>query len=258
MLERLRPLLAHPLDDDVAVWREGDGSYTVATCDTFTAGHHFDLSWMPAEDAGWRACALTLADLAAKAARPTHGLVSLVAPPDLDAAVVESLYRGLAECAAEYGLRLVGGDSTAGAELAVTVFALGRAEVEPLPRSAARPGWVIGVTGPLGGEAAALAEHRPTRPRPRWWTQGGAAGDISDGLLRELAKFGVGAAIETAKVPVAAGATLEQALNGGEEVELVVAAPERLEGLVAIGHITGDGRVTVDGEERGGGYDHFA
>src|SRR5205814_6250973 len=141
------------------------------------------------EVAGWRACALTLADLAAKAARPAYGLVTLSAPPDADADAVERLFAGLAECARENGLRLLGGDTTATpGPLALTVFALGRAGSEPVARSAVRAGWAIGVSGPLGGEAAALAARRPSRPRPRFieLPPGSACGDVSDGLLREL------------------------------------------------------------------------
>lgn len=92
LLERLRTLLDDPLDDDVATWREPDGSVTVATCDTFVAGVHFDLDWMSPEDAGWRACALTLADLAAKGASPRHGLVALTAPSETELRTVERLY----------------------------------------------------------------------------------------------------------------------------------------------------------------------
>jgi thiamine-monophosphate kinase len=251
-------------EDDAAAWREGDGSVTVATCDTFVEGVHFDLAWMPPEVAGWRACALTLADLAAKAAHPAYGLVALSAPATADVKVIESIYSGLADCAAEYGLRLVGGDTTSTpGPLAVSVFALGHATWQPLPRSAVRAGWQIGLTGPLGGEAAALAERRPTRPRPRFgeMAPGCVCGDVSDGLLRELVKFkaatGVGARIESARLPVAAGATLEQALTGGEEVELVCAWPGAARPVTVIGAFTGDGRILVDGEEREGGYDHF-
>ena len=249
LLARLQPYLQADLRDDVAVWPEPDGAFTVATCDTFAEGRHFDLSTMTPEDAGWRACALTLADLAAKNARPVHGLVALTAPAATDAATVEGLYRGLSECARKYGLKLVGGDTTAGDALALTVFALGTAGALPLPRSAARAGWLVGVTGPLGAPAL--------RPEPRWWAGGGAAGDISDGLLREIAKYGLGADIESARIPIAQGATLEQALTSGEEVELIVATPEPLDGLAIVGRFT-DGPVRVDGVERSGGYDHFS
>ncbi|HEX6349292.1 MAG TPA: thiamine-phosphate kinase [Candidatus Dormibacteraeota bacterium] len=252
-------------EDDTAAWRERDGSITVATCDTFVEGVHFDLAWMPAETAGWRACALTLADLSAKAARPAYGLVALSAAPATPVDTVEGIYEGLAGCAREYDLRLVGGDSSSTpGPLTITVFALGRASWEPLPRSSAQPSWKLGLTGPLGGEALALAERRPTRPRPRFGelAPGCACGDVSDGLLRELAKFraaaGVGARIDSRRVPVAAGASVEQALTGGEEVELLCAWPGApREGLTMIGSLTADGRILVDDVEREDGYDHF-
>ncbi len=252
-------------EDDDAAWREPDGTITVAKVDTFVEGVHFDLSWMPAEAAGWRACALTLSDLAAKSASPTYGLVSLSAPSGTDVAAVEAMYEGLAACAARFGLRLVGGDTTSTpGPITLSVVALGRCSTMPLPRAAALPGWGIAVTGPLGGESVALAARRPTRPLPRFGAapEGAACGDISDGLVRELVKYraaaGVGARIDSAAVPVAEGATLEQALTGGEETELVVAAPVIAGGIV-IGAFTGDGRILVDGVEReAGGYDHFA
>jgi thiamine-monophosphate kinase len=274
LLERLLPYLSRTAgdvligagEDDAAAWREPDGSITVATCDAFVEGVHFDLGWMPAETAGWRACALTVADLAAKGAAPTFGLLSLSASGGAEAETVERLYAGVAECARECGLRLLGGDTTSTTgPISITVFALGRAADPPLPRSAARPGWKLGVTGPLGGEAAALAARRPTRPRPYSGPlpSGAACGDVSDGLLRELAKFraaaGVGAWIASSAIPVAAGASLEQALNGGEETGLLCAWPGGERDVIEIGELTGDGRILVDGVEReAGGYDHFA
>ncbi|HEX6548347.1 MAG TPA: thiamine-phosphate kinase [Candidatus Dormibacteraeota bacterium] len=273
LLERLLPHLSRAGgevligagEDDAAAWREADGTITVATCDTFVAGVHFDLDWMPAETAGWRAAALTLADLGAKGATPTYGLVALSAPAATEVAVVESLYAGLAASAGECGLKLLGGDTTSTpGPIVITLLALGRATRPPLPRSAIRPGWAIAVTGPLGGEAAALVARRPTRPRP-WFgalPPGAACGDISDGLLRELLKFraaaGVGARIRSGEVPVADGATLEQALTGGEETVLVCGCPQPAPGLTLIGEFTEDERIVVDGEERdAGGYDHY-
>jgi len=176
--------------------------------------------------------------------------------------------------AAATGLRLVGGDTTRTAgPLTITVAALGKSAGEIHARSEARPGWLIGVTGPLGGEAAALAARRPTRPLPRLEEgralalAGAAAGDISDGLLRELEKFafaaGVGARVNLDRVPVAQGASLQQALESGEEVELVAAGTARsLVGCTVIGELSADRRTVLVGpdgevEAAGGGYDQF-
>jgi thiamine-monophosphate kinase len=55
--------------------------------------------------------------------------------------------------------------------------------------------------------------------------------DLSDGLSTDLSHIceesGVGAEIEAAEIPVARGATLKQALHGGEDYELLFTASER-------------------------------
>jgi thiamine-monophosphate kinase len=257
-------------EDDAAAWREPDGTFTVATCDTSVEGVHFDLARQRPEAVGWRALCFALGDLAAKGARPTYGLVSLSLPRRWDAGLAEEVYRGLAALAGEVGLRLVGGDTTAAPhDGALTLMLLGTTAVAPVPRSAARPGWQVGVTGPLGG--ASLAWERP-RPRLALGAELAAAGlccgDISDGLLAELDKFaaaaGVGATLRLDDVPRAEGASPRAALASGEEVELVCCGPALPAGVHAVGELTaGGGVVVLDGrgrpvevEERG--YDHLA
>jgi thiamine monophosphate kinase len=96
-------------------------------------------------------------------------------------------------------------------------------------------------------------------------------GDISDGLVREMGKFadmsGAGCVIRAAEVPVAEGATWEEALTSGEEPELVCTGPEdliRRAGLRPIGVLTEAPTVkVVDADEmpvqlKLSGYDHFA
>jgi thiamine-monophosphate kinase len=263
-------LIVGPGEDDAAAWWEPGGGYTVATCDTAVEGVHFDLSRQRPEAVGWRALCFALGDLAAKGARPTYGLVSLSVPRRWPETVAEGVYRGMAALAADVGLSLVGGDTVrAPNEASLTLTLLGRATAPPVPRSAARPGWQVGVTGPLGG--ASLERERPW-PRlalgVRLAEAGLCCGDVSDGLVAELDKFaaaaGVGARLRMDAVPLAEGAAPLAALASGEEVELVCCGPSLPEGVHPVGHLTGDGRVVVldaEGaevalEERG--YDHFA
>jgi thiamine-monophosphate kinase len=285
-------LLAAAGDDDAAAWTRPDGGVTIATCDAMVEGVHFDLEWLAPYDVGWRAVAFALGDLAAKGARPAHALLAIAVGPRWTAEMVLELYRGAVAASDAFGLLIVGGDTTRSPATMVSLAALGDAVGDVIPRSAARPGWTVAVTGPLGGaqralEAVARGESLPfdrdrafRRPVPRLKIgqalalAGACCGDVSDGLLRELEKFtaaaGVGAEIAADRVPVADDCDLEAALTGGEEVELVCAAPA--DSLAAVAHpLHVVGRLTETAEvvlldAAGGrlplpartGWDHFA
>jgi thiamine-monophosphate kinase len=273
LLERIKPFLAAgATGDDAAVIGEASGFIVVST-DMYVEGVHFDLGWMTAEDAGWRSLALALGDLAAKGADPAWALVSLALPRSWKVETLTGLYRGMRALGQRYKLAIVGGDMSAidgPAVLSLTVA--GRTGRMPLARAQARPGWLVSVTGPLGAAAVALRERRVLRLEPRIDegrrvnALGLACGDVSDGLVRELEKFsamaGIGFILEAADVPLAPGASIEEALASGEEAELVCVGPEdavRKAGLHVVGRSTVETEVLVVGSElETTGYDHFA
>ena len=283
LLRRIMPFLSTTEfeiaagQDDAAIWSDG-GAFTVASTDMSVEGIHFDLGWMSAEDAGWRALALALGDLAAKGATPWWALTSVALPGSWRVDDLVELYRGMRALAKSVDLNIVGGDMSAIEGPAVlSITAVGRTDARPLARSEARPGWAVAVTGPLGAAAVALRERRALRIQPllavgrRLNAAGLCCGDISDGLVREMQKFadfsGAGCVIRAAEVPVASGATWEDALVSGEEAELVCTGPESLvreAGLRPIGVLTEEKRVRlVDADQRPvrlrqSGYDHFA
>lgn len=273
LLERIKPFLGKSAgDDDAAVIPEGH-RFLVVSVDMFVEGVHFDLGWMSTEDVGWRSLALALGDLAAKGARPEWVLVSLAVPDAWHVDAVTGLYSGMASLGARFDLDIAGGDlsSTPGPAV-VSITVAGRAETRPLARADGKPGWAVGVTGPLGAAAVALRQRRVLRLVPlvdegvRLNALGLACGDISDGLVREMEKFsamsGVGSIIEASDVPVAPGASVEDALTSGEEAELVCLGPEdvvRGAGLQVVGRTTEEADVIVVGSElETTGYDHFA
>src|SRR5258708_5415839 len=228
-------------EDDAAVWPSLDPAhpedYGVASCDTSVEGIHFDLSWMSASDAGHRALALALGDLAAKGASPKYALVALAAPRAWSVETVTGLYEGIRRLADRVDLAIAGGDTTAiDGPGVLTLTVLGTTPFVPLARARVRPGWVVGVTGPLGAAAVALRERRVILLEPKF-EEGNllnqaelSCGDISDGLVREMEKYaavsGVGCVIRAAEVPVAAGATIEDALTRGEGAGRVSGGPE--------------------------------
>jgi len=241
--------------------------------DMYVEGVHFDLGWMTAEDAGWRSLALALGDLAAKGADPAWALVSVALPRSWKVETLTGLYRGMRSLGERYKLQIVGGDMSAIAGPAVlSLTVAGRTEKMPLARAQARAGWSVGVTGPLGAAAVALRERRALRLEPRIDegrrvnALGLACGDVSDGLVRELEKFsamaGIGFILEAADVPLAPGASIDEALASGEEAELVCVGPEdvvRKAGLHVVGRTTVEAEVLVVGSElETTGYDHFA
>jgi thiamine-monophosphate kinase len=273
LLELIKQYLGHQAGGDDAAVLEEKGPFTVASTDMAVEDVHFDLGWMTAEDAGWRALALALGDLAAKGASPAWALTSVAVPRAWKVDDFVGLFAGMHALASKVGMTIEGGDMSAidgPAVLSLTVA--GSVSRRPLPRSAARPGWSVAVTGPLGSSAVALRERRALRLEPlitegrRLNEAGLCCGDISDGLVREMEKFaqmsGAGCHLDALKVPVAEGASLEDALASGEEVQLVCVGPGELvrkAGLEPIGELTQGRRISIDGVDfRPRGYDHFA
>jgi len=273
LVELIKPYVSRQAGgDDAAVLEPSDG-YPVISTDMAVEGVHFDLSWMRAEDAGWRALAFALGDLAAKGALPEWALSSVAVPRSWSVENFVGLFKGMHELASRVPMWIVGGDMSAidgPAVLSLTVG--GSADGEPIARRAAQPGWVVAVTGALGKSAVALREHRILRPEPliaeglRLNELGLCCGDVSDGLVQEMEKFlamsGVGSTIRADDVPRAAGASVVDALTSGEEVQLVCVGPASVitrAGLHVVGEMVEDKRVTVLGAELDRtGYDHFA
>jgi thiamine-monophosphate kinase len=228
----------------------------LVTVDALVEGVHVDLALGTPEDLGWKALSVAASDIGAMGGRPAGAVASLGGPAGTE---VLRIVAGMAAASTEWGCPLVGGDLTEAPFVVVSTTVLGSLEDGPaaVTRAGARPGDRLFSTGPLGASAAGLrilraaGESSPTwlpadsepadlvaayrRPRARLaegWTarHAGASAmlDCSDGLsidLRRLARASaVGLRVDT--LPVAPGATEEEALGGGEDYELLIATSD--------------------------------
>jgi thiamine-monophosphate kinase len=256
------------LRDDAGVISTPGGESLVVSVDSVVEGVHFDLSFCAPSDVGWKALMQALSDLAAMGAQPLGALIALGVPGDRDAAggggarLALGVTDGVAEASAASGCPIVGGDVSSAGELVVAVTVLGTVPdgASPVSRSGARPGDVVVVTGPCGGSAAGLRELRGGEPgadarlsyrRPVARLREGRAAretgahamiDVSDGLALDLHRLAdaSGVGFELEDVPVAAGATFDEALGGGEDYELLVTIAEADVDALA-NHFNGEG-----------------
>lgn len=294
--------------DDAAVVEAPPGQKLVVSSDLSVEGVHFQRAWLTWGTVGHRAVASALSDLAAMAARPLGVLLSVALPPELDVEVLEELAEGAGRVLAAAGAPLLGGDlSSSPGPVVVDVVVVGAA-ARPVGRAGARSGDELWVTGELGGAAAAVqawtrslepdprARRAFERPAPRleearWLAERArptALIDLSDGLAGDAAHVaaasGVRAVLDADAVPLAPpldefadrGAALRLAAGGGEDYELLVAAPPgALEGqagsfekrfglpLTRLGRLEEGRGVRWIGQDAGslagltGGFDHF-
>ena len=147
------------IGDDAAVVEPDRGALTAVTTDTLVEGVHFDPSLGSAADAGHKALAASLSDLAAMGALPRHALLALSLPASCPVAEVDALVDALLALAARHRTALIGGDVTSSpGPLVIGVTAMGSVRRRRvLRRDTARPGDIVYVSGTIGGAAAGLA-----------------------------------------------------------------------------------------------------
>jgi thiamine-monophosphate kinase len=303
------------IGDDAAVVEPERNLLEVLTTDCQVEGVHFDQTFVGAADIGHKALAVNLSDLAAMGAAPRVALLSLVLPPPMPVASVDALVDGMTALAARARISIVGGNiARSPGPLIVDVTVTGSVHSRRvLTRAGARAGDDLYVTGALGGAAAGLRmlstaaasplrRETPSHPadaaaarlvmrylRPEPRTRFGlalgrnraarACIDLSDGLadgVRQIGEAsGLGAIVEADALPIEEGATVRDALGGGEDYELLFAVSPRMRSrlknarrLASDLAVTRIGRLTADRamllsrngstEELPTGFEHFA
>lgn len=253
--------------DDCALVQPTPGKQLAVTTDMLVAGTHFLPDTDP-KNLGWKALAVNLSDLAAMGATPRW--VTLAgALPAVDEAWIAAFADGFFACASEYGVDVIGGDTTRG-PLNICITAMG--EVEPgraLRRDGAQVGDQVWVSGRPGLAALGLAHLQGKVKLPEPWPRlcvaalekprprvalgqalvgiATAAIDVSDGLLADLGhiceRSDCAAAVKLVQLPhLPKGDTydadlrriaLECQVAGGDDYELCFTAPGTLSLTIA-------------------------
>ncbi len=255
------------IGDDCAVFRPRAGEDLLFTTDMLIEDVHFRRDTHSAAEIGHKALARGLSDIAAMAGEPRFCLLSLALPSWTDDAWVDEFFSGLLLLAAEWKAPLAGGDLSRAGQLTCDIVVCGGApRGKALRRDGARPGDVIYVSGRLGHP---WQKYRKPEPRIDFGLKlrgrATAAIDLSDGLSLDLHRLCIASkvAAELDAIPVTRGATLEQALHGGEDYELLFTMPPGAKpprGSFRIGEIVRGGAASVRLKGRPlpvGGYDHF-
>lgn len=258
--------------DDAAVVRPKAGRDIVTAVDTLVAGVHFPRHMAP-EDIGFRAVVVSASDIAAMGARP-RWMTASVSVEESAPETLEHIANGICLAGDRYGIDLVGGDTTHGAETVITVQVTGEVKRNNvLTRGGANSGDFIFVSGFPGDAAAGLSILQSAKPGDRVWATNdylvrrfanpdarislgralagvaSAAIDLSDGLYADLAKLlnasGVGGVLEVDRIPLSdeilqtvdAEDALNFALAGGDDYELCFTSSDK--SVVRIGEKLG-------------------
>jgi thiamine-monophosphate kinase len=138
--------------DDAAVMDFG-GKQVVVSTDLLTEGIHFNLMYVPLKHLGYKSVVVNVSDIYAMNATPRQITVSLAISGKFSVEAIQELYSGIALACDEYGVDLVGGDTTSSMTgLTISVTVIGEAEKgELVYRSGAQPNDLLCVTGDLGG-----------------------------------------------------------------------------------------------------------
>lgn len=312
MFEDSHPDLLLGIGDDAALVGDRAGCAWAISKDLLVEDVHFSLAYTDARLLGRKAMAVNLSDLAAVGAEPAFVLLSLALTERFRSGQVEHFLEGAQSLIREFGVVLIGGDlSHSPDRLVIDVAALGKCKFEEaVRRDRAKPGDQIFVSGRLGASRAGLellkrglrldtARTEQARqsilshldPSPRVPLGRLLAGhrlasamiDLSDGLSTDLGhvceESRVGAIVHAASIPTAEPdsesnlPTLEMALHGGEDYELLFTVPaesvSRLKALVSGHTVTRIGEITAEAgavylEDHGeleplppAGFDHF-
>jgi len=241
---KIQQISTHKAIGDDAAVLEFNGKQILVTTDMLTENVHFNLMYTPLKHLGYKAVVVNLSDICAMNGTPSQITVSLAVSSRFSVEAIDELYEGILLACENYGVDLVGGDTTSSQSgLIISITAIGFADADAVVyRNKAQKGDLICVTGDLGAAymGLQLLEREKEIYKANPGTQPDLHGndyilkrqlkpearmdivelmanlkltptamiDISDGLSSEIMHIGLGsglgAKIYEAKIPMAA------------------------------------------------------
>ena len=140
------------IGDDAAILQFSDDEEVLITTDLFMEGVHFDLTYFPLKHLGYKVVVANISDIYAMNGTPKQITVSLGISRKFCIEDIEELYSGIRLACEQYGVDIVGGDTTSSLTgLAISITATGTApKGTAVRRSTAKETDLICVTGNLG------------------------------------------------------------------------------------------------------------
>ncbi len=146
------------IGDDCAVIELPNGKLQVISTDLLIEQIHFDLLTTPLEHLGAKAISVNVSDICAMNAKPLYATMSIGLSNNISVEMVEQIYDGAARVAKQYGVAIVGGDTSASITgLVISVTIVGEVDADKITyRSGAKSGDFICITGDVGRSFAGL------------------------------------------------------------------------------------------------------
>lgn len=133
-----------PIGDDGAVIGEW-----IYSKDIFFENIHFKRQWLSAYQIGYKAMIINISDAIAMNAQPLYALVGVAMPKTMSLHEMDELARGMRECASQFAVEIIGGDTIANTKLDLSITIVSKSK-KPLLRKGLKYGDVIAYTGKIG------------------------------------------------------------------------------------------------------------
>lgn len=239
------------IGDDASVVKPPANSELIQSIDTQVAGVHFPVA-APAHLIAQRALRCAVSDLAAMGAAP-QGFHLALTLPESDIHWLKDFSDGLKKAAQQLNIALIGGDTTRGKQLVISVAVQGwvptdkNGKSRALTRSGAQPADLLYLSGPVGAAAVALQQvlknpadisgHAQHYYFPEVHLQLGkalldkasACMDISDGLIQDAGHIASASSVQLVldaeRIQLSQADQAVTCLNGGDDYQLLFALP---------------------------------